>query len=60
MSYQDGMTVRREVLGDEHVNRAGARATDFTRDFQELITTYAWWRTGPAGVWTAAVARSSR
>jgi 3-oxoadipate enol-lactonase/4-carboxymuconolactone decarboxylase len=30
------------VLGDEHVNRAGAHATDFTRDFQELITTYAW------------------
>jgi len=42
MSYQDGMAVRREVLGDEHVDRAGARATDFTRDFQELITTYAW------------------
>jgi 4-carboxymuconolactone decarboxylase len=42
MSYQDGMAVRREVLGDEHVDRAGAHATDFTRDFQELITTYAW------------------
>jgi len=42
MSYQDGMAVRREVLGDEHVNRAGAHASDFTRDFQELITTYAW------------------
>jgi 3-oxoadipate enol-lactonase/4-carboxymuconolactone decarboxylase len=42
MSYQDGMAVRREVLGDEHVDRAGAQATDFTRDFQELITTYAW------------------
>jgi 3-oxoadipate enol-lactonase / 4-carboxymuconolactone decarboxylase len=42
MSYQDGMAVRREVLGDEHVDRATAHATDFTRDFQELITTYAW------------------
>ena len=42
MSYQDGMAVRREVLGDEHVDRAGEHATDFTGDFQELITTYAW------------------
>ena len=36
------MAVRREVLGDEHVDRATANATDFTRDFQELITEYAW------------------
>ena len=36
------MRVRREVLGDAHVDRATARATDFTRDFQELITRYAW------------------
>lgn len=38
----DGMRVRREVLGDEHVDRAIANTTDFTRDFQELITRYAW------------------
>jgi 3-oxoadipate enol-lactonase/4-carboxymuconolactone decarboxylase len=37
-----GMAVRREVLGDDHVDRAGATITDFTRDFQELITQYAW------------------
>nr|WP_235547700.1 MULTISPECIES: 4-carboxymuconolactone decarboxylase [unclassified Nocardioides] len=37
-----GMTVRREVLGDAHVDRAVAGTTDFTRDFQELITAYAW------------------
>ena len=37
-----GMTVRREVLGDAHVDRAIAGTTDFTRDFQELITAYAW------------------
>jgi 3-oxoadipate enol-lactonase / 4-carboxymuconolactone decarboxylase len=37
-----GMKVRREVLGDTHVDRAGAAATDLTRDFQELITEYAW------------------
>ncbi|MFC6041864.1 4-carboxymuconolactone decarboxylase [Nocardioides hankookensis] len=36
------MTVRREVLGDAHVDRAVAGTTDFTRDFQELITAYAW------------------
>jgi 4-carboxymuconolactone decarboxylase len=38
----DGMRVRREVLGDEHVERALANTTDLTRDFQELITRYAW------------------
>ena len=37
-----GMAVRREVLGDEHVDRATAGTTDLTRDFQELITQYAW------------------
>ena len=46
-SYDDGMTVRREVLGEEHVDRAAASTTDVTRDFQELITTYVW-----GGVWT--------
>jgi len=40
--YDDGMAVRREVLGPEHVDRATAHATDFTREFQELITEYAW------------------
>lgn len=42
-----GMAVRREVLGDAHVDRAVAATTDFTRDFQELITQYAW-----GSVWT--------
>ncbi|MET9340876.1 4-carboxymuconolactone decarboxylase [Nonomuraea sp. NPDC003804] len=37
-----GMEVRRAVLGDEHVERAIARTTPFTRDFQDLITRYAW------------------
>jgi 3-oxoadipate enol-lactonase / 4-carboxymuconolactone decarboxylase len=40
--YAAGMRVRREVLGDDHVDRATAAATDFTRDFQQLITEYAW------------------
>ena len=40
--YERGMEVRREVLGDEHVDAAVARMTDFTADFQDLITRYAW------------------
>jgi 4-carboxymuconolactone decarboxylase len=38
----DGIKIRREVLGDEHVDAAIARATEFTADFQDLITRYAW------------------
>jgi 4-carboxymuconolactone decarboxylase len=41
-TYDRGMEVRREVLGDEHVDRAIERTTDFTADFQDLITRYAW------------------
>ena len=37
-----GTTVRREVLGDAQVDRATAAATPFTREFQDLITRYAW------------------
>jgi 4-carboxymuconolactone decarboxylase len=37
-----GMNVRREVLGDEHVDRAIERTSPFTADFQDLITRYAW------------------
>jgi 3-oxoadipate enol-lactonase / 4-carboxymuconolactone decarboxylase len=40
--YAAGMRVRRAVLGDDHVDRATAATTDFTRDFQQLITEYAW------------------
>ena len=40
--YDEGMRVRREVHGDEHVDAATARATDLTREFQELLTRYAW------------------
>jgi 4-carboxymuconolactone decarboxylase len=39
---EQGMKVRREVLGDQHVDRASAEATELTRDFQDLITRYAW------------------
>jgi 4-carboxymuconolactone decarboxylase len=37
-----GMKARREVLGDEHVDEAISRTTEFTADFQDLITRYAW------------------
>src|SRR5215470_17302460 len=37
-----GMRVRREVLGDDHVDRAVASTTSFTAPFQDLITRYAW------------------
>jgi 3-oxoadipate enol-lactonase / 4-carboxymuconolactone decarboxylase len=46
-TFQAGMKVRRAVLGAEHVERSLKNATDFTRDFQELITRYAW-----GAVWT--------
>lgn len=42
-----GLAMRRAVLGDAHVDKAVANATAFTRDFQELITRYAW-----GAVWT--------
>ena len=40
--HEHGMRVRREVLGDEHVDATVARTTPFTADFQEFITRYAW------------------
>jgi 4-carboxymuconolactone decarboxylase len=45
--YEEGTKVRREVLGDEHVDRAMASATEFSRPFQELLTRVAW-----GEVWT--------
>jgi 4-carboxymuconolactone decarboxylase len=45
-TYDEGMRVRREVLGDAHVDRAEAARTPFTADFQAMITRYAW-----GGVW---------
>ena len=45
--YDEGMRVRREVLGDEHVDRAIDRTTAFTEPFQDYITRSAW-----GAVWT--------
>ncbi len=46
-AYDAGMRVRREVLGDEHVDRAIERTTEFTEPFQDFITRSVW-----GGVWT--------
>jgi 4-carboxymuconolactone decarboxylase len=40
--YERGMAMRRRVLGDEYVDRALRNTPEFTGDFQELITRYAW------------------
>jgi 4-carboxymuconolactone decarboxylase len=40
--YSNGIKVRREVLGDEHVDRVTKAATDIDREFQDFITRYAW------------------
>jgi 4-carboxymuconolactone decarboxylase len=45
--YEAGMTVRRAVLGEEHVDRAVASTTEFTRDFQHYITENVW-----GDIWT--------
>jgi 4-carboxymuconolactone decarboxylase len=46
-THAEGMVVRREVLSDEHVDRAQSRLSPLTADFQDLITRYAW-----GEVWT--------
>ncbi|MDH4042523.1 MAG: 4-carboxymuconolactone decarboxylase [Gammaproteobacteria bacterium] len=40
--YEDGLKVRREVLGDKYVDKAINSATDFNRPMQELVTEYCW------------------
>jgi 4-carboxymuconolactone decarboxylase len=40
--YDQGLAVCREVLGDRYVEQAAARTTDLTRDFQTLVTEFAW------------------
>ncbi|ADB37584.1 3-oxoadipate enol-lactonase [Spirosoma linguale] len=41
-TFDKGMHVRRTVLGDAHVDKANSQITDFTADFQQFITNYAW------------------
>jgi len=45
--FEQGMKVRREVLGDHHIDRAEANKTAFDADFQRFITEMAW-----GSVWT--------
>ena len=40
--FEKGLAIRREVLGPEYVDAALARADDFSREFQELVTEYCW------------------
>ena len=54
--FDAGMEVRREVLGDEHVDRAVSSTTAFNAEFQDLITRYAW-----GEIWTRpGLARHTR
>jgi 4-carboxymuconolactone decarboxylase len=48
--YEEAMKVRRQVLGDEYVDRATANIDDFNRDFQRIVTEYCW-----GEVWTRQV-----
>ncbi len=45
--YEEGLAVRRDVLGAEYVDRALAGANEFTQPFQDLVTEYCW-----GHVWT--------
>ena len=54
--YDKGMKVRREVLGDEYVDRASANVDDFSREFQQMVVEYAW-----GAIWTRpGLARKQR
>ena len=54
--WNDGMEVRRAVLGNAHVDRAEANRTELTTEFQDLITRYAW-----GEIWTRpGLARHTR
>jgi 4-carboxymuconolactone decarboxylase len=46
-TYEQGIRIRREVMGEEYVEHALEQATPLTKSFQELITRYAW-----GGVWS--------
>jgi len=48
--YNNGMKVRRQVLGDAYVDKASANVDDFNREFQQIVTQYCW-----GEVWTRSV-----
>jgi 4-carboxymuconolactone decarboxylase len=45
--FEEGLAVRKAVLGEDYVNRSIANADDFNRPFQELVTEYCW-----GAIWT--------
>ncbi|MEZ4706375.1 MAG: 4-carboxymuconolactone decarboxylase [Caldilineaceae bacterium] len=54
--FEQGMRIRRSVLGDAHVDRAERNKTDFDADFQRMITEFAW-----GAVWNSdAIDRQTR
>ena len=54
--FERGLEIRKEVLGDEYVDRAMANVDDFNRDFQTLLNEYCW-----GGVWArAGLSRNQR
>ncbi len=50
--YETGLNIRKEVLGEEYVDAAMAKADDFNRDFQEMVTEYCWGGSWGRGVLT--------
>ena len=50
--YETGLNIRKEVLGEEYVDAAIAKADDFNRDFQEMVTEYCWGGSWGRGVLT--------
>ena len=48
--YNNGMKVRRQVLGDAYVDKASANVDDFNGEFQRIVTQYCW-----GEVWTRSV-----
>ncbi|SQC35648.1 4-carboxymuconolactone decarboxylase [Kluyvera cryocrescens] len=54
--YQQGMAVRRKVLGDAHVDRTLQKLSPLNEEFQDFITRYAWGKPGRVPVSTITLA----
>ena len=50
--YEEGLAIRKEVLGEEYVDAALAKSDDFNRDFQHMVTEHCWGGTWGRGVLT--------
>ena len=57
--YDTGMKMRRQVAGDDYVDKAMANVTDFNRDFQRIVTQYCWGEAGATTRLNRANVRSS-